>query len=191
LGERMISKTRAFAVFVIAAAVSGNCVGQKVNVGYDKSTDFSKYKTYTFPEANTSTGRPILYMTVVSTIRSELEAKGLTSVEKDGDLMVIANGSFDYGLNSEAGFTSDSCANCKAPLRDPMEWTGKMAPPGSSGSPQPKGVLALSLVDRAANKLVWEGTVAQKLDPEKKQKSLERAHAAVKKLFVDFPPKKK
>lgn len=182
---------KTFQVLMVAGALSAGCFAQKVNVGYDKSVDFSRYKTYTFPESNLGTGRPVLYMTVVSTIRSELESKGLVSVDKDGDLTVIAKGGFNYGAGSDAALTSDSCANCKAPLRDPMEWTGQAAPPGISSSPLPKGVLALNLVDRANDKLVWAGTVSQKLDPEKKQKSLEKAHDAVKKLLTEFPPKKK
>lgn len=186
----MILTARTFPILLAAAMLSTGCVAQKVKVGHDKGVDFSRYKTYTFTEPET-TGRPILYMTVVSTIRSELEARGLVSAPNDGDLTVLANGSFNYGLNSDAGFTSDSCANCKAPLRDPMEWTGQAAPPGVSGSPLPQGVLELRFVDRAKNKLVWDGTVMQKLDPEKKQKSLEKAQAAIKKLLADFPPKNK
>jgi Domain of unknown function (DUF4136) len=186
----MIYRARAFQILVLVAVFSVGCFGQKVNLGYDKSVDFSKYKTYTFPEPSL-TGRPILYMNVVSTIRSELEAKGLVSVDKDGDLTVIAKGGFNYSSGSDAGLTTDSCPNCKAPLRDPLEWTGKAAPPGISSTPLPKGVLALNLVDRATNKLVWSGTVMQKLDPEKKQKSLEKAHAAIKKLLAEFPPKSK
>jgi len=164
------------------------CFAQKVKVGHDKTVDFSKYKSYTFQVPET-TGRPFLYMTVVSSIQTEVEAKGLTSVANDGDLTLMANGGFDYGGNSDAAITSDLCANCKAPLADPMEWTGKMAPPGASGTGHPKGVLELIFVDRATNKVVWAGTVEQKLDPEKKQKSLERAHAAIKKLLMEFPPK--
>ena len=182
-------KARAFQVLIVVAGISASCFPQKVNVGYDKSVDFSRYKTYTFPEPDTGTGRPILFMTVVSTIRSELESKGLVSVDKDGDLMVIAKGGFAYGSSSDAGMMSNPCPNCKAPLRDPMEWTGEAAPPGLSSTPLPKGVLALNMVDQAANKVVWAGSVVQKLDPEKKQKSLEKAHAAIKKLLMEFPPK--
>lgn len=184
----MILRSKAFVVFSTVAILSIPCFAQKVKVGYDKSADFSRYKSYTFHEPAT-TGRPILYMTVVSTIRSEVEAKGLVSKENDGDLTLIAHGSLGYGAKSDAGFTADSCANCKAPLVDPMEWTGKMAPPGVSGSGLPEGVLELTLVDRESNKVVWAGTVEQKLDPEKKQKSLEKAHAAIKKLLMEFPPK--
>ena len=189
----MNSNLRKLAVLLAFATLTVACgFAQKVETGYDKSADFSKYKTYTLQEpANQSTGRPILYITVMGTIRGELESKGLVSKETDGDLTVIPAGSLDYGLGSASGFTADSCSNCKKPLADPSEWTGTQAPPGSSGRPTPKGVLELDIVDRATNKVVWSGTVQQKLDPNKKQQSLEKVGTAIKKLLADFPPKGK
>lgn len=53
----------------------------------------------------------------------------------------------------------------------------------------PEGTLTLELIDRAANRVVWSGTVNQKLDLEKKSKSLEVASKAVSKLMKRFPPK--
>jgi Domain of unknown function (DUF4136) len=161
---------------------------QKVKVGYDKSVDFSKYKSYTWQEPGTES-RPFLYATVAGSIRSELEAKGLARMEKDGDLTVITSGGIGYGL-SGAGVTADSCQNCQKPLADPMEWTGKTAPPGISGAPLPEGTLELELVDRASNKVVWSGMVTQKFNPEKQKQALERAGNAIKKLLMEFPPKK-
>jgi len=165
------------------------CFAQKIEVGFDKSIDFSRYKSYTFHPPET-TGRPILYMTVVSSIRGAVESKGLVSKDDDGDLMLTMSGGFKYGAGGDAGLTSDPCPNCKAPLVDPMEWTGKMAPPGASGTGLPQGVLELTFVDRATNKVVWAGIVSQKLDPDKKQKSLEKVHAAIQKLLTEFPPKR-
>ena len=163
---------------------------QKVKVGFDKSADFSKYKSYTLQEPATPSSRPLLYFSLAGTIKKDLEAKGLVNTEKDGDLTLLANGGMDYGLNSELGFTSDSCTNCKAPLVDAREWTGKQAPPGNSGMPVPKGVLELNFVDREKNKVIWTGTVRQKLDAEKREESLKKIHVAVKKLLMEFPPKK-
>ncbi len=163
---------------------------QKVKVGYDKSVDFSKYKSYTWHEPGITQNRPLLYVTVVGSIRSELEAKGLVSVEKDGDLTLIADGGLDYGLKSDPGLLSDSCSNCQKPAVDARVWAGSPPPSGSSGMPLPKGVLELQLVDRTTNKVVWTGMVMQKLDPDKKQQALERVNAAIKKLLMEFPPKK-
>ena len=93
---------------------------------------------------------------MVGSIRQGIEAKGLVSKEKDGDLTVIAAGGLDYGLGTK-DVLADTCENCKAPLVDPMQWAGYNPPVGSSGKPRPDGVLELQFVDRAGNKVVWTG----------------------------------
>ena len=183
------SVVRKLPVVLVVVMLSIACgFAQKVQVGYDKSADFSKYKSYTWEEPGPQS-RPFLYMTVSGSIRTELESKGLARMEKDGDLTLIAKGDLGYDF-SGAGSTADSCQNCQKPLADPMEWTGKTAPPGSSGAPLPQGTLELELVDRASNKVVWAGTVTQKFNPDKRQQALERVNKAIKKLLMEFPPKK-
>jgi len=166
------------------------CFAQKVNTGYDKTADFSKYKSYTLQKPAADPTRPLLYASITGTIKNDLEAKGIASRETDGDLTLIATGGFDYGLDSNSDVLSDSCKNCQAPLVDAQDWTGKI-PVGSSGKSLPKGTLKLTFVDRASNKVVWTGTVSQKLDPAKKDQALQRIHAAVDKLMAEFPPKDK
>lgn len=178
-------------IFLLLVVLAIQCgFAQKVTVGYDKSADFSKYKSYSLQPPATPSNRPILYASVVGTIQKELESKGLVNVEKDGDLTLIAIGGLGYGLDPTAGLLSDSCKNCQAPLRDPIPWSGPPPPPsGTSGKPAPKGTLELTFVDRTSNKLVWSGTVVQKLDEKKKEQSLQRIAAAIQKLLEDFPPK--
>ena len=175
-------------VLVLAMLSIPSGLAQKVKVGFDKTVNFSKYKSYTWQEPGIKS-RPFLYTTVAGSIRNDLESKGLARMEKDGDLTVLANGGLGFRL-SGSGVTDDSCQNCKKPLADPMEWTGKTAPPGASGAPLPEGTLELQLVDRASNKVVWSGTVTQKFNPEKQKQALERAANAIKKLLMEFPPKK-
>lgn len=175
--------------FVLLFAPRG--IAQKVKVGYDKSVDFSKYKSYSLQPPATPSSRPLVYASVVGTIQNELESKGLVNVAKDGDLTLIAAGDLGYGLSSTEGLLSDSCKNCQAPLRDPRPWAGNPPPPsGSSGKPAPKGTLELSFVERESNKLVWSGTVVQKLDEDKKNESLQLIAAAITKLLTEFPPKR-
>jgi hypothetical protein len=164
---------------------------QKVKVGYDKSADFSKYKTYTLKLPPAPNSRPLLYASVVGSIKNGIESKGLTSMDEGGDLTVIAAGSLDYGLNSDINPLADTCANCQAPQVDVLKWAGFKPPPGSAGKPQPKGTLKLDIVDRATNKEVWAGMVVQKLDAEKRDESLQKIGAAIEKLLAEFPPKAK
>lgn len=176
---------------MILALFTFSGFAQKIKVGYDKSVDFSKYRSYTLQPPSTPSSRPLVYASVVGSIKNELEAKGLASVEKDSDLTLIAVGDLGYGLSSSPGLLSDSCKNCQAPLRDPRPWAGSPPPvEGTSGKPAPKGTLELSFVERESNKLVWHGTVIQKLDENKKQESLQRIAAAIRKLLNEFPPRK-
>ena len=181
---------RKFQVLLVFAFMSLTCgFSQKIKTTYDKSVDFSRYKSYSWKEPEINPGRPLLYFTVVGAIKGGLETSGLTRMEKDGDLTVVAHGDLDYGLNN-TGVTTDSCKNCQSPAVDPRDLGRTVAPNGSAGMPLPKGALELELVDRATNKVVWSGTVVQKLNPDKKQQALERADAAIRKLLAEFPPKK-
>lgn len=189
----MNSEIRNLQVLLIVVTLSIPCgFAQKIKVGYDKSVDFSKYKTYTLKLPPAPTSRPLLYASVVGSIRNGIQSKGLVSMEKGGDLTVIASGSIDYGLDSNRDPLADSCTNCQAPLTDPRVWSGNPPPlGGSSGKAQPKGVLELDIVERESNKVVWSGTVAQKLNPQKVDQSLQRVGAAIEKLLMEFPPKAK
>lgn len=188
----MNSEVRKLQVLLIAIALFIPCgFAQKVKTGYDKSADFSKYKTYTLKLPPAPNSRPLLYASVVGSIKNGIESKGLVNVEKDGDLTVIASGSLDYGLNPDVNPLKDTCANCQAPQVDVLLWAGFMPPTGSAGAPQPRGTLRVDIIDRARNKEVWSGTVVQKLDAQKVDQSLQKVGAAIEKLLSEFPPKAK
>ncbi len=178
-----------FLAVVTICSTSG--FAQKVKVGYDKSADFSKYKSYTLQEPATPISRPLLYASVVGSIKHELEARGLAGIDHNADLTVIAEGAIDYGLSSPMGATADSGnSRTQKPAVDVQLWAGFMPPPGSAGKGLPDGTLQLTFVDRASNKVVWTGQVVQKLNPDKKQQALEKVGKAINKLLLEYPPKK-
>lgn len=177
-------------LLVVALLSISSCFAQKVNVGFDKTVNFSKYKSYTLREPAVPPTRPILYASIMGSIQNDLHAKGFDNVKKDGDLTLIATGGFDYGLKSDPDLLSDSCQNCQAPLVDPLDWKGQITATGSVGKSLPKGTLKLTFVDRATNKVVWVGTVSQKLDPAKQDQAMQRVNTAIDKLMAEFPSKK-
>jgi Domain of unknown function (DUF4136) len=180
---------RLSACFAIATLFVTGASAQKIKTGYDKSVDFSKFKTYTLKSSSSQVSRPLLYQSVAGSIRQNLEEKGLVHKEKDGDLTIVAVGGVDYGLPSYNPL-ADTCDKCQAPLQDPVQWSGSPPPGGSSGKPQPEGTLEVDMIDTATNKLVWSGTVIQKLQPTNVDKSLLLAGKAVDKLMSEYPPKK-
>src|SRR5215475_11938064 len=171
--------------FVIAFAAS--LAAQKVKVGYDKSVDFSKFKTYTRLEPSTPPTRPALYNFVVTSIDSHLSDKGLRRVDKDGDLILELAGGVDYGIAVTSGPPVTSSYSGPAPAINSTMWTGANGGQGELMPAVPEAGLQLQFIDRAANEIVWSGTVTQALDQEDKGKSLELAIKAVTKLLKRFP----
>jgi hypothetical protein len=181
---------RMLSCVLLVVALPTCCVAQKVKVGYDKTVDFSKYKSYALQTPGAESNRPLLYASVVGSIKNEIESRGLVNRDADADLIAVVTGGLDYGMTSAAGMTADSCKVCKTPLYDARDWQGYLAAmPGASGKPALKGSLEVTFVERASNKAVWTGLVVQKLNEEKKTESLEKIGEAIKKLFEDFPPK--
>lgn len=189
--KRMNSRMRKLPVLLVLVMLSSTCAfAQKIKVGYDKNTDFSKFRSYTWHTPAITQNRPLLTANVIGMIQSELQVKELVSMDQGGDLTLITHGGIDYGFGNTSGVTDDSCSNCQRPLVDPLAWVGTQGPPGVGGTGLPKGTLEMHFIDRASNKVVWSGTVMQKLDPSKKQQSLEKVNAAIHKLLLEFPPKK-
>ena len=171
--------------------VGALCVAQKVNVGYDKSTDFSHYQSYTWLEPGTQPSRPLLYSMIVGSIDHELKSKGLQRIERDGDLILVPEGGIEVGLSSSLSSPILPSYNGPPPAMDATMWTGSSASVGSSAVYVPQGSLAVNFVDRTSNKVVWSGSVKVGLDIERKKKSLEKVDAAIAKLLKNFPPRSK
>jgi hypothetical protein len=161
---------------VIGLTTSG--VAQKVKVGYDKSVDFSKYKTYTWAKLDHPVERPQLYQDVVGTIDQDLSAKGLVRTATHGDLTLSAAGGIDFGYNAPPTATMD-----------PVMWQGEYGAPVLNAPLVAQGTLTLQFIDGSQGKMVWRGTVMQKLDPEQKDQALILAEKAIDKLLKGFPPK--
>ena len=149
---------------------------QKTKIGYDKSADFSKYKTYTWAKPDHPIMRPQLFQDVVATIDQDLQAKGLTRVNANGDLTLSAAGGIDFGYNNPPTATMD-----------PVMWQGEFGAPVLTAPLVAQGSLTLQFIDGA--KMVWKGTVMQKLDPEQKNQALVLAQKAIDKLLKGFPPR--
>jgi hypothetical protein len=178
-------------VLILVLCSAAGAFAQKIKFGYDKSADFSKYKSYTWADSGVPPARPLLYAAVVGSIDQELQAKGLASLKQDGDLTLILAGGIDMGISTGAGRPILPNDYGTPPAMDATMWTGAEGPANSMGSYIPQGTLLLSLVDRARNKVVWSGSIKGTLDPEKKDKSLAAIGKAITKLLNHYPPKSK
>lgn len=176
----------AFLIAVVCPAF-----GQKVKVGYDKTVDFSHYKSYAIPEPSTPPTRPVLYSTVMGAIYNELKAKHFEAVHSGGDLVLICAGGMEFGIGNAAA-TPILPTYGGAPLSlNATMWTGAAGPTNLTAIYVPEGNLMLTFVDPNTHTIVWSGTVSEKLDIENKNDSLKRVEKAISKLLKKFPPNKK
>lgn len=171
------------------ALMATESTGQKVKVGYDKETDFSKLKTYTWAEPAMPVQRPVLFEAVVARVNVELQSKGLTEVPKDGDLTLRPSGGVGFSIAGGPNTPFTPTYSGPPPSLNATMWTGAGGP-SNVGVYVPEGTLVLTFVDRVTNKVVWSGSVKQKLDVEQKNKSLELVDKAVIKLLKRYPGKK-
>jgi hypothetical protein len=177
---------------LLLIAVAYPAFSQKVAVGYDKTIDFSRYKTYVIPKPSMQPTRPVLYSTVMGAIYNELKAKHFEASDTSGDLILICTGGMELGTNIAAGVPILPTYSGPPPSVNATMWTGAAGPDNLRSAPYvPEGNLMLTFVDPNLHKIVWSGTVTQKLDIEQKNDSLKRVEKAISKLLQKFPPNNK
>jgi Domain of unknown function (DUF4136) len=175
-------------IFASLAISSSLCLAQKVKIGYDKSVNFSNYKTYKWEEPAIPVTRPRLFATIIGWVEGELYSKGLSRVDENADLILIPAGGIGFATVFSGGRPLSPTFSGPSPAINATVWTGAEGA-GQLMPAVPEGTLVLEFVDRSTNIVVWAGTVTEKLDIENKTKSLELAGKAVAKLLKQFPPK--
>jgi hypothetical protein len=153
---------------------------QQVNFDYDRSADFSAYKTYQWVDyREVPVGDQILDQDIKRAVDAQLAGKGLRRVESDGDLLV----GYQAGISQEKQF--DSLGGWGGP----GWWGGPWGNTRVTSSTIEVGKLVIGIFDPATKQLVWRGSVSKTLDikkdPDKNYRNLEKAIA---KLFRNYPP---
>ena len=173
--------------------MSGMAVAQDVRYNFDKSADFTAFKTYKWVVAKDAQKvNELRDKEIKESINNELSKKGLTLTDADTADLYIA---YQPAVGSEKQFTSYNTGWDYGPGWYRGGWYG-----GGGGmttgqtSTIHTGQLALDMYDSKNHNLVWRGVVSKTLDPkakpEKQQKNLNKAVAKLLKNFPPPPPKK-
>jgi hypothetical protein len=167
---------------VLMAGILGlvGCSTLTVNTDYDRTVDFSRYKTFNIRPSK-SIQQPFLRERLERAVTAQLEAKGLTRVSGGADLWVALHGrvtqrtvidstSFGYGYR--------------------WGWWGGMGVTTRTVRKVPVGTLVVDLVDAGARQLVWQASASDTLEEGGTPADREaRVNEAVAKMFADFPPR--
>jgi hypothetical protein len=173
-----VKKTMGLLVLVVAALVG--CSTITTTVDYDKSEDFSKYRTYGWVGTG-NLRNDLVEKRIVAAVDQQLAAKGLKKGENP-DLLVAVHGR----LSKETQITAYNTGWGYGYRR------GGMGMSTATVKDVPVGTLILDLVDGKDKDLVFRGTATSTIDgsasPDDREKKIQEA---VQKILENYPPKKK
>ena len=191
-------------LFTVACAY-----GQDVHYNYDRGANFQSYRTYQWvdlqsgqPKADVSGGLPnlpigpppmagssvsddqLLDQDIKRSVDAQLAQKGLTRVDKGGDLLV----GYQASVNQEKSINLWGSGTNGFWGGGPY-WGGAFTSVQGQTSTIPVGTLVVGLYDPAKRQVIWRGdatkTVDLKKDPNKNYQTLQKA---MTKLFKNYPP---
>ena len=163
-------------------------LAQKTSFDFDKTTDFSKFKTYTLKDG-TKVNDPLIHNRIVAAIEAEMVAKGLSKNDAMPDVVVVYHIAFDKKQDIT---TFSSGYGGYGPYG--YGWGGGWA--GGTTTTQVRditiGTLVIDMADAKKKEIAWRGMGVKEVNtqakPEKRDKSISEA---VKKIFKNYPPKVK
>jgi hypothetical protein len=179
-----------FALLLLLVGV-GSAAAQDVRYNFDKSANFSAFKTYKWVVIKGATQLSYLAdRQVKSAVDAELAKKGLVKSDSEtADLLI----GYQAAVGQEKEYTSFDSGYGYGPGWYGGGWYG-----GGGGITTGQtstiyiGQLALDMYASSPKTLVWRGVASKTLDPkakpEKQQKNLAKA---VAKVFKNYPPKQK
>src|SRR5574340_1514586 len=176
----MIRRISLFTVALLAVGLS-SAFAQDVRYNFDKTADFSKFKTYKWVEIQGSKEvNDLVAGQIRDSIDAELAGKGLTKADSDDVDLYIG---FQAAIGTEKQFNSYSTGWGYGPGWGGGWYGGGMGSTMTTGSTTTiyKGQLDLDMYQPSTKNLVWRGIVSKTLDPkakpEKQQKNLKKAMA--------------
>jgi len=167
---------------VLFLFILGSCSSIKVNSDYDKSVDFSQYKTYAFHKRGIDRVEisGLDKKRILNAIDMELSKKGMTKSENP-DLLIniftkererVDVNQYNAGWGYGWGYGWN-----------PYLWGGR-----SYVSTYVEGTLYIDLIDAKKKELVWEGEGVGYLTENRERKE-SQINEFVAKIMAQFPPK--
>lgn len=169
--------TRALAVAVLCLMVCTFALAQHTRIDYDHSADFAAFHTYDW-QPSPEPAKGDWNQRIVDAVDKQLQAKGLTKVNSNPDLLVVYSRSIREDRTAFSGgfvFIGGE--------------TGTAAVPGEPTYFE-EGTLVVELGVPKTKQVIWRGSVTRTLN-DNDNKNLKGLDKAVAKLFDDYPPKQK
>ncbi|KAA9347041.1 DUF4136 domain-containing protein [Larkinella humicola] len=190
----------AFAVLLLAGGLSSFSYAQGVTTDYDRSVDFSKFKTFAWCTPDIQVGKnpiyssPLITQNIENTVTDELTKRNITLLPENPDILV--------GFHTYTEKKTQTVSNGPAltPMFYPFGFRGgwRYMPYGFGNWPYQwntgfhnvqytEGMLILDIVDAHSKQLIWRGTIAGAVDnPAHIEKEVSKG---IHKIMKEYPVK--
>jgi hypothetical protein len=179
-GEIMKVQRVVFALMAMMFLFAGKSPAQQVKTDYDRSADFSQYKTYSWGQVKTQD--PLYVDRIKSSVNAALAARGWTQVDSGGEVSIVA---MEITRNQQTlntfydGFGGG------------WGWRrfggGGLGEATTTTETYKVGTLVVDLFETKTKKLLWRGTSSDTLS-NNSDKNIKNLDKGVEKLFKQFPP---
>jgi len=169
--NRTIFASLGFALLFATASFA-----QQVKTDYDRGTDFSHYKTYSWQKVRTADA--LWVDRIKEAVNSALAAKGWTQVESGGDVAIVA---------IEMTKNQQSLNTFYNGFGGGWRWGGGFGDATTTVDNYKVGTLVVDLFDANTKKLIWRGASSDTLS-DKSDKNIKNLDKGVQKMFDHFPP---
>lgn len=168
--------TWATAAAIVASLACSSAL--KMDVGFDKRADFSRYKTWGWKDDG-SIRDAVWKRRVQAVFEDELAKHGLTRSDESPDLWVAVH----WRLSTETQVVSYSPAWG-------YSWSPYWAAPAMTTVYEiPAGTMLIDLVDVGKKEIVWRGTASGEIRANKENAEREdRFREILAQMFAGYPP---
>ena len=185
------NKISQFLLIITLSILAASCGSTlKVTNDYDKTADFSKYKSFSIYSLKTTGSVSQLNADrIVNSIKAEMIAKGYNFVESNGDLTI--NGITI--LKDKQSVSASTNYYGYGGLYRPYGYYGGMGMASSTSVSTynyKDGSLTIEMVDTKSTKMVWQGIGNKEIDSPSKDPDT-AIREGVKKIMASFPAAKK
>ena len=171
-----MNNKRAFIASAAIAFIPAAVYAQDVKTDYDRSADFTHYKSYSWEKVETKD--PLWVSRIKEAVNSSLAAKGWSQVESGGDVSVLA---------MEMTKEHQQLNTYYDGFGGGWRWGGGFGNATTTTETYKVGTLVVDLFDAKTKQLVWRGSANDTLS-SKSDKNIKSLDKSVQKLFDHFPP---
>ena len=172
------------ALLIVALLLVPQIEAQKVKIDYDKTADFSKFKTYAWVQG-TPLFDPQLDAYVRNSISDMLHHIGMTEAPVNAaDILLTYHAAIGTDIYVGTALDPTFAATGGTPMPGHSIWETSS---GAAPAHVSKGSLAFEILDRAANRAIWTGVAAHTVKDTQHERQ-DQLQKALDKLFRIFPP---